>query len=336
LETSSELQADSNLAKPISIKERLMLFLKFALVGVVFWYLYHKGLITSDSFRRLFESPATVLICLFLMTMNTIFGALRWQVLLRTQGAELPFTRVLKLNLVGAFFNIALPGAVSGDFVKAVYVAKQFKEKRAAVFGSMLFDRLLGASAMIFVGAFSALISRFTNWGGALPPVLLYSIGGVGCGVVGFFIYLFLSHKRDPLFSMLQFFTRRNEKLGAVDRLYQGVMNYRTHPMRVLKALALSLAIHVLLVLLAFFITESISPTPISLVALAVVVPIGMLATTIPVLPAGVGTGHAAFYALFQMIGSDQGAQVFSLIVLYQVIVGLIGGVVYLKVSSEK
>jgi uncharacterized protein (TIRG00374 family) len=291
---------------------------------------------TGDSFKRLFASPSTVIICFFLVAMNTILGTLRWQVLLRTQGAILPFSRILKLNLVGAFFNIALPGAVSGDFVKAVYVAKQFKDKRAAVFGSMLFDRILGASAMIFVGAFSAALSCYLNWGGALPKLLLYSIGGVGCCVVLFFMYLFMSHRRDPLFSILKFFTRRSEKLGAVDRLYLGVMNYRAHPMRVLKALALSIAIHVLLVLMAFLIAESISFTPISLVAMAVVVPIGMLATTIPVLPAGVGTGHAAFYALFHMVGSDQGAEVFSLIVLYQVLVGLIGGAVYLKMSAEK
>lgn len=333
METSSELQQPAN---KIDFKERLKLILKFALVGVVFWFLYQKGLITGDSFRRLFASPLTVLICTGLMAINTLLGALRWQVLLRTQGAVLPLWEVVKLNLVGSFFNIALPGAVSGDFVKAVYVAKQFPDKRAPVFGSMLFDRLLGASAMILVGAFSALVSRYTNWGGALPPVLLYSIGAIGCCVIGFFIYLFLSHTRDPLFSVLRFFTKRSEKLGVIDRLYHGVMSYRAYPFRILKAIALSLGIHVLLVLMAFFITESISATPISVVALAVVVPIGMLATTIPVLPAGVGTGHAAFYALFQMIGSSQGAEVFSLIVLYQVVVGLIGGLVYLRISTRK
>jgi uncharacterized membrane protein YbhN (UPF0104 family) len=94
-------------------------------------------------------------------------------------------------------------------------------------------------------------------------------------------------------------------------------------------------AIHSLLILMAFFISESISSEPLPLLALAVIVPIGMLATTIPLLPAGVGTGHAAFLWLFTQVGSQQGADVFSLMVFFQVIVGLFGGVVYLKLHTD-
>jgi uncharacterized protein (TIRG00374 family) len=326
LETSSKLPA----------KEKLKLVLKFALVAVVFWYLGNKGLVTAESFRRLLASPGYLLATLFAIGLSTVLGALRWQVLLRTQGAVLSFRRVLQLNLVGSFFNIALPGAVSGDFVKAVYVSQAFPDKRAPVFGSMVFDRLLGVSAMILVGAVSGLISVLIPWGGSLPSVLLYAIGILGAGVIGFFAYLFISHKADPLFAFLQFFTKRNPKLGALDRLYQGVMNYRNHPLRVLKAIALSVGIHTLLIMMAFFISESISPQPLPILALAVIVPIGMLATTIPILPAGVGTGHAAFLALFKLVGSDQGADVFSLIVFFQVVVGVLGGVIYLRMHATQ
>ena len=321
---------------PVPFKERLMLILKFALVGAVFFYLYKKGIVTGDTFHKMFASTTTLIICLSLMLVNTLTWAMRWKILLDTQGATVPYSRVLKLNMIGSFFNIALPGAVSGDFIKAIYVAKQFKEKRAAVFGSMLFDRILGVTAMVFVAAISAVLSVFLPWGGSLPPILLYSVGAVGFGSVLFFVYLFCSHNRDPLFKFLQFFTKRHVKLGMIDRLYLGVMSYRAHPRRVLKAIPLSIMIHIMVIMLAFFISEAICTTPVSLVALAVVVPIGMLATTIPILPAGVGTGHVAFYALFKMIGSDQGAEVFSLIVLYQILVGLVGGVVYLQVSAEK
>ncbi|NDG85424.1 MAG: UPF0104 family protein, partial [Proteobacteria bacterium] len=109
----------------VSVKERVKLFLKFALVGLVFYYLYRKGLITDESFKKLLASPGTWIICTLLSAVNTVLGALRWQVLLRTQGVELSFKEVLKLNMVGAFFNIALPGAVSGDFVKAMMVVKR-------------------------------------------------------------------------------------------------------------------------------------------------------------------------------------------------------------------
>ena len=273
------------------------------------------------------------------MILNTLFGVLRWNVLLRTQGAMLSFVRTLHLNLIGSFFNIALPGAVSGDFVKAVYATRAFPDKseahRAAVFGSILFDRILGVSAMVFVAAFSTLLGLFFNWGGSLPSFLSYSIGGVGVAVVCFYLYMFISHKNDPLFKVLQWFTKRHHRLAAIDRLYLGVMAYRAHPKRILKAIGLSIVIHFFVVLLAFLISEAISPVQIPILALAVIVPIGMLATSIPVLPAGVGTGHAAFYGLFKLVGSDQGAEVFSWIVLFQVAVGVWGGVTYLRHKSD-
>lgn len=339
METSSRSHnpAESKiLVQGVSPRERVKLFLKFALVAGVFFFLHKKGLISAESFKKLAASPTTWIVCTVLTLVNTVLGALRWQVLLRTQEVILPFREVLKLNLVGAFFNIALPGAVSGDFVKAVIVTRKFQDRRALVFGSMIFDRILGVSAMVFVGAFSALLSVMIPWGGALPEVLLISIGLVGAAAALFFAYLFLSHKRDPLFSLLRFFTQRSEKLGSLERLYQGVMGYRVHPMRILKAIALSIGIHLFLILVSFFITRAISSDALSVFAIAVIVPIGMLATTIPVLPAGVGTGHAAFLGLFHLVGSSQGAEVFSMIVLYQVLMGVVGGVVYLKMLSEK
>ena len=339
METSSKLHnpvETENSQTPVSFKERIKLLAKFVLVGAVFFYLYRKGLITAESFRKLFASPKTWIVCTVLSALNMILGALRWQVLLRTQGADLKFGEVMKLNLVGAFFNIALPGAVSGDFVKAMMVSKKVKENRAGIFGSMIFDRILGVSAMVFVGAFSALLSVLIPWGGSLPSILLWSIGIVGAGVTVFFLYLFLSHKRDPLHGVLQFFTKKSEKFGAIERLYLGVMGYRAYPKRILKAIGLSVVIHLFLILMSFFITEAISQDALSVFAVAVIVPIGMLATAIPVLPAGVGTGHAAFLGLFHLVGSPLGAEVFSMIVLYQVLTGVVGGVVYLKVLSEK
>ncbi len=328
METSSELQAVGN-------KDRIKLVLKFALVGVVFWFLFKKGLITAESFRALLASPITVFILLFLMAINTFLGAIRWKGLLDAKGAHLTKKRVLEFSLIGSFFNIALPGAVSGDFVKAVYASKQFPDRRAGVFGSMLLDRFLGMSAMIFVGAVSAVLSLFINWGGSLPMPLLVSICGLGLSILLFLVYMFLSHKRDPLFSMIRFVTKRHTRLQLIDKLYLGVMDYRSRPKAVVMAILQSLAIHFFLVVIAFSISETVSITPISLVALAVIVPIGMLATTIPVLPAGVGTGHAAFFALFKLVGSDQGAEIFSLIVLLQILIGIFGGVVYLRSSTK-
>ncbi len=337
LETSSKSRNPSEDETPrVGWKDRVVLILKFLIVGLVFYFLYRKGLITEESFRKLAASPGTWMVCTILTVLNSVFGALRWQVLLRTQGLDLPFMEVFRLGLIGFFFNIALPGAVSGDVVKAMILVKSYRSNRAGIFGSLVFDRILGVSAMVFVGAFSALLSVLVPWGGALPKVLLWSIGGVGACAACFFLYLFFSHSKDPLLSVLKFFTKRHEKLAAIERLYLGVMGYRAYPKRIVKAVALSILIHLFLIVMSFLITEAISQAALSLFAIAVIVPIGMLATAIPVLPAGVGTGHAAFLGLFHLVGSQQGAEVFSMIVLYQVMMGVLGGLVYLRHLSSR
>ena len=53
------------------------------------------------------------------MIASAFLGPIRWQLLLRAQGIKLSMGRTAQLTLIGNFFNIALPGAVSGDFVKA-------------------------------------------------------------------------------------------------------------------------------------------------------------------------------------------------------------------------
>jgi len=328
LETSSELQT-------VNVKERVILILKFLSVGAVFWFLSKKGLVTAGSLHHLLSSPLTVLLVVILTTINTILGAVRWRGLLAAKGAQVSPSRALELNLIGNFFNIALPGAVSGDFVKAVFVSKQFPEKKGAVFGSMLLDRFLGVSAMVFVAAFSAGVSSLIDWGGHLPAALLVSISSVGAGILVFLVYMFNSHQKDPLFKLIRFVTKRHTRLEIIDQLYLGVMDYRTNTRAVFLAIAQSVLIHVFLIVMVFGITMSVSATPISIVALAVIVPIGILATAIPVLPAGVGTGHAAFFALFKLVGSDQGAEVFSLLVMFQIIVGMIGGLFYLRSTAK-
>ena len=52
-------------------------------------------------------------------------------------------------------------------------------------------------------------------------------------------------------------------------------------------------------------------------------------------LPGGVGTGHAAFGILFQVIGSARGADAFSFYVLSQLLIGAVGGVIYLRFKSR-
>jgi uncharacterized protein (TIRG00374 family) len=63
-----------------------------------------------------------------------------------------------KLNLIGVFFNYAVPGGVGGDVIKAYYFGKKQKDSKAIAIISVMMDRVLGLYAMI-VMALAAMIT---------------------------------------------------------------------------------------------------------------------------------------------------------------------------------
>ena len=96
-------------------------------------------------------------------------SALRWWLLLRAIGLAVTPNRAFLLTWIGSFFNMTLPGAVTGDVVKGYYVIReQEAEGRTRAFMTLLIDRFVGLFGLI-VMAFLALV---TNWDLILGKVL--------------------------------------------------------------------------------------------------------------------------------------------------------------------
>ena len=65
-------------------------------------------------------------------------------------------------------------------------------------------------------------------------------------------------------------------------------------------------------------------------------VPVGILATMLPVAPVGLGVGHVAFLTLLKLAGSREGANLFSLYTAVVILLSLSGGLLYLANRSKK
>jgi hypothetical protein len=86
----------------------------------------------------------------------TAVQALRWWLLLRARGFTATFGQILRLHLVGCFWNCLFPGLTGGDAVKVWHVA-QATGRVADAFMSVLIDRFLGLTALITLSAGAAL-----------------------------------------------------------------------------------------------------------------------------------------------------------------------------------
>jgi uncharacterized protein (TIRG00374 family) len=305
-------------------------------VGLLYW-LSQRGFISARETGRAFSDWGHSLPALAMMAVSTLLGAVRWQLLLRGQGIRLGSGRVLQLTLIGNFFNIALPGAVSGDFVKAFYVGKEVGGQRARSFGSILFDRVAGLSALVLISA-GALLLGFGQFEGSrvMAGTRVFVVTGAAC-VLAFYGYLFLVREHhDPVLRGLRALGARMPKLHSLTEIYVGLRHYHHHRLIVLQVLAISVVIQLLVGLTCWHFAAALGETGIPLLALYVIVPLGLLVTAVPVAPAGVGTGHAAFLFLFGLLGCQRGADIFTLVALCNILFGAIGGVVYLRFRSHE
>ncbi len=117
-----------------------------------------------------------------------LIGVFRWRILLAVQGIETRIMDIVKLNLIGQFFNIAIPGSVSGDLVKMVYIRDHAGSKQAAAVLTIMLDRVMGLLGLLLI----ALVSTAISWDyvqASQDPrirVAVYWIAALsGCGVVG-------------------------------------------------------------------------------------------------------------------------------------------------------
>lgn len=326
-------------------RKAFTLALKATFVVGLLYVLAQKGFLSVSSTRGAFSRWDLLGPAALVLFGNFFLGVLRWQWLLHAQGIHLPLLRTLQLTMIGNFFNIALPGAVSGDFVKAFYIGREIPGKRGRAFGSILFDRVAGVSALVLLSAGAAisgtLIGHDLLGTGAEADTMIRAtkplILGAAIGVIAFYAYLFLLRERhDPVLLVLKRLEARAEKFGSFVRIYEGLRHYHNHRWTVTKVLLISLFIHMVVGWACLQFASALGEGHLPLFSLYVIVPLGLLVTAIPVAPAGVGTGHVAFTFLFGLLGSQRGADVFTLFALTNLFFGGIGGLFYLRFRSTE
>ncbi|MBU6375205.1 MAG: flippase-like domain-containing protein [Bdellovibrionales bacterium] len=312
--------------------------LKLTVVALLLYFLGKKGLFSLSEMTRVLEFPGLLWSALGISSICTLLGIYRWKLLLMGQGIQLSWGRSIQLSFLGNFFNLALPGAVSGDLVKAFYIAQEFPGKRGHAFGSILFDRIVGVSGLVLVSALAMVAGYGPLHESHVFEAVQWFVLFSGLGVLAFFLYLFIMPERsDPALLILHTLQKKVGVFASVVRIYEGVRNYHRHRWLALYSLLISCVIHILAATNCVLFTLALEPGThaLNFPGLYALAPLGLLATALPLAPAGVGTGHAAFSWLYLLLGYKTGANVFNLVVVYQILWSAIGGIIYLRYKAE-
>jgi len=144
-------------------RSHIILFVKIVLASVLVYALLRNGQLDFSSVSVVFQNldlfvPA--LVCLFA---GIVISGLRWWLLLRATGNNIPILTVVNLQLMGSFFSTWLPGAAGGDAIRGVQIFRLLKNGRSTALLSIVTDRIF---AMIGLISIAALISFF------LPTVI--------------------------------------------------------------------------------------------------------------------------------------------------------------------
>jgi glycosyltransferase 2 family protein len=316
----------------IKAKNLLVQALKiFFSVGLIYW-LVQSGKLNFKALANLLL-PQYLIPALLLVGANMYLTSERWRILLQTQSHHLPSWRTFKLTMIGIFFNFAVPGGVGGDLVKAFYFAKDFPESRMAAATSVLMDRVLGLYAMILM----ALLAMLFDWqlvqtNSSLHILWLVIVGLFTAATLGLgLIFSQKLYKRGSL-------TRRLQKLplaSKTTRIYESLHLYGRDYKNLFGSIAISLlaqSFSILFMILAGH--ASGLGAEMNWSTYFLVAPLGFMATAIPISPAGVGVGQAAFYFLFNIYtghATDLGPTVITALQVAQFVFGLFGAFFYMQ-----
>lgn len=301
--------------------------LKFGFAGAILIWLIKKGDLDFSLISQAISlHPLRVTLCIFLVIFSAIGTSFRWKLLLevKSQG-KLPKKKIIGLTWIGLLFSSVLPGAVTGDVLKVVY-AKDLDATLTKTFliTSALMDRIIGLLGLLFLLGFFS-IWHYTELIALSIDMkkLLHFNFFLLMGAIGFFITLFLPQKIQ--IKILEILKKIPLFGNSLFKVLSGVWAMGSEKITILKCLGMSIIFQAGNVLAIYVISYPFFTIDLNLSTFFTFIPLGLMCTALPISPAGLGIGHAAFGSLFSYYGISKGASLFNLYFLCLVFVNLMG-----------
>jgi uncharacterized protein (TIRG00374 family) len=299
-----------------------------ALIGIALLvYLGSSGSIRWGSLLGLVRAWHLTILALALLLTNFTTTAWRFCILLRPLGLRLSLVDSLKLTLIGQFFSTFLPGGASGDVMKIYYAAKGNSGYRTEVATTVLIDRAVGMFALLLMPLLLVLFfSGPVNTSPALRKILWFDAFCAFLMLCGFLAcFSTRVRKSGPLLWIFRV------PLGVyVERIFDTIHGFNRNLLRLLSSLGISLLGHVQTITVLLLLAAATVPGE-PVWRASMMVPLGLLANTVPLTPGGLGVGEAAFERLFQIAGISSGAESLLAWRVLTTLLSLAGLLFYLK-----
>ncbi len=306
---------------------RILLSTIKILVSLALLYLALRKVNLTELASRInnLASLGWIVVAISVTFLQIFVGVLRWREISAECGAPLGLGQAMRFNLIGTFFNQTLPSSIGGDAVRLWLVARGGAGWRAATY-SIFVDRAIGliALAIIIVASLPWSYNLISDPHGRTALLLVDFAalsGGLGFLVFGALPWPWLRR----LWGM--------HHLHACAVIANRVIFSQKHGPAIA---VLSLLVHVLAVVIAWCVVQSIA-APVVFGQIFQLVPPVMLITMLPISIAGWGVREASMALAFGYAGllPNEGVNISLLYGAVTFLVGAFGGLVWIF-SAEK
>lgn len=178
--------------KEAPLKKALKLLLKIIITIICFWYISQK-----INWQQATQALANanwwyLLLAVMLYLASKLISSFRLNLYFRNIGLRLSELTNGKLYWMGMFYNLFLPGAISGDAYKVILLNKRYAAPYKKASAAVLLDRFSGLLALgVLLAAYGLIVVPVTLWQGLFIAGALGAIAGLYL-VIRFFFPDFL------------------------------------------------------------------------------------------------------------------------------------------------
>jgi len=134
--------------KESKLGKYLKFLLKIGVTTVCFWYISRKIDFNAAKEAFLKANWLWLSLAVVLLMLSKLFSAFRLNIYFRNIHIHLPEWRNIKLYWLGMFYNLFLPGSISGDAYKVVLLKRKYDSPYKKTSAAVLLDRFSGLLAL--------------------------------------------------------------------------------------------------------------------------------------------------------------------------------------------
>jgi glycosyltransferase 2 family protein len=308
------------------LKRILLISIKFALAGGLFYWLYQQQWLDFSPLWALEVNGRTLMYlsaALGLFLSGLLIISWRLWLLMRSRRFKAPFRDVMNITFVSSLAGTLLPGIVGMDALKVLFFCSRVAERRMDAFVAVVFDRLVGLYGLFVLASLTSGAAWFI--GVTQVPLYVFWIApAVWFGLT--LATALLMWERMYQARLIQLLLSRLPSLLV--HFIEALRHILTQQRLLLGLIALSVLNHIFSVG-AFIFAALLLADTLPLLLHFALTPLAMFMNAVPLTPGGLGLTESAFAFLFQAAGSDKGALIGLLgrLLMYSVFVvsGLIG-----------